>query len=450
MAKLYKQSTASLHFTKHKSGARGLQKHIERKPGQKHSNENINNERTKDNITLVGDDRTYDERINDIIAKHYTGKRAIRKDAIRMVGTTVQIGGGISENATETEQVEFLKTSFEWLKKEYGEENIVSAVIHLDETTPHLHFDFVPLKDGKLSAKEVIGDKLKLKKTQEKFLQHVKELEPRYRFERKSDNTFNGLEQKLFERLTKEQKELERELDELGATLDDREATLDDREAELEEKSSELQRIAVENGKKLEDIEKRCEMLCNVEKQLENKKQILNEQVKDFNEKTKAYTSHFKAREDVLRRREAETLQKDSEASERLIKAHNEASRIKAEAEAEASTIKARVFKLLEKMPLFNSRLIKWAEKQPSEDRRTTEKTLEGIYTQGIERPLKTAVNGSEEDLDFLEAVTEMKNDHLNEAKRLVNDSGELTKEDMQDLIESVWEDYNSSDAIQL
>lgn len=212
MAKLYPKSTASLHFTKHKSGARGLQKHNERQPGQKHSNENINDERTKDNIILVGnDDRTYSERIKNILDKNYTGKKAIRKDAVRMVGTTVQIGGGISERATETEQVEFLKTAFEWLKHEYGEENIVSAVIHLDETTPHLHFDFVPLKNGKLSAKDVIGDKIKLKKTQEKFLNDMQELEPSYRFDRKLDNTFNGLEQKLFERLTKEQKEREQE-----------------------------------------------------------------------------------------------------------------------------------------------------------------------------------------------------------------------------------------------
>lgn len=440
MAKLYPKSTASLHFTKHKSGARGLQKHNERQPGQKHSNENINDERTKDNIILVGnDDRTYSERIKNILDKNYTGKKAIRKDAVRMVGTTVQIGGGISERATETEQVEFLKTAFEWLKHEYGEENIVSAVIHLDETTPHLHFDFVPLKNGKLSAKDVIGDKIKLKKTQEKFLNDMQELEPSYRFDRKLDNTFNGLEQKLFERLTKEQKEREQELEELEATLDDREVALDEREAELEKKRCELQCRAVENGKKLENIVKRSEMLCNMEKQLENKKQILNAQVKDFNEKTEAYTSRFKAREDVLRQREAEILQKDSEASERLIEANNEASRIK-----------AKIFKLLEKMPLFNSRLIKWAEKQPLEERSTTEKTLEAIYTEGVERPLKTAINGSEEDLDFLESVTEMENDHLNKAKSLVNDSRELTKEDIQDFIESVWEDYDSSNAIQL
>ncbi len=41
----------------------------------------------------------------------------------------------------------------------YGEENIISAVIHVDETTPHL-CDFITLtKRGNLSAKDVIGDK---------------------------------------------------------------------------------------------------------------------------------------------------------------------------------------------------------------------------------------------------------------------------------------------------
>ncbi len=41
----------------------------------------------------------------------------------------------------------------------YGEENIISAVIHVDETTPHLHCDFVP-QAGLL---ESIGERRKEK-----------------------------------------------------------------------------------------------------------------------------------------------------------------------------------------------------------------------------------------------------------------------------------------------
>src|SRR5699024_366723 len=49
-------------------------------------------------------------------------------------------------------------------------ENIMYATVHLDEKTPHMHFGFVPLtEDGRLSAKEVLGNKKKMSLLQDKF-----------------------------------------------------------------------------------------------------------------------------------------------------------------------------------------------------------------------------------------------------------------------------------------
>ena len=51
-----------------------------------------------------------------------------------------------------------------------GEENIISAVVHMDEKTPHLHLCFVPLtKDGRLSAKEILGNKKNMIRWQDDF-----------------------------------------------------------------------------------------------------------------------------------------------------------------------------------------------------------------------------------------------------------------------------------------
>lgn len=56
----------------------------------------------------------------------------------------------------------FFKACYEFMAKRYGEENVISAYVHMDETTPHMHFAFVPVtpdkkKGGyKVSAKEVI------------------------------------------------------------------------------------------------------------------------------------------------------------------------------------------------------------------------------------------------------------------------------------------------------
>ena len=58
--------------------------------------------------------------------------------------------------------------------KKFGEENILSAVVHLDERTPHMHVCFVPItKDGKLSSKTLIGGPTGLVKLQDDFYSHM-------------------------------------------------------------------------------------------------------------------------------------------------------------------------------------------------------------------------------------------------------------------------------------
>ncbi len=56
----------------------------------------------------------------------------------------------------------------------YGEENIISAVIHVDETTPHLHCDLHVDRRGNLYRRKTIGDKKKMRRTQEKSLKQCK------------------------------------------------------------------------------------------------------------------------------------------------------------------------------------------------------------------------------------------------------------------------------------
>ncbi|MCD7847028.1 MAG: plasmid recombination protein [Oscillospiraceae bacterium] len=49
-----------------------------------------------------------------------------------------------------------------------------SATVHMDEKTPHIHLSFVPLtEDGRLSAKEIVGNKKKLTEWQDRFWEHM-------------------------------------------------------------------------------------------------------------------------------------------------------------------------------------------------------------------------------------------------------------------------------------
>lgn len=69
------------------------------------------------------------------------------------------------EDLTEDELPVFFDECYKFLNARYGKENVISAPVHMDETSPHLHYNFVPVvkdkKKGipKLSAKECITRK---------------------------------------------------------------------------------------------------------------------------------------------------------------------------------------------------------------------------------------------------------------------------------------------------
>ena len=63
------------------------------------------------------------------------------------------------------------KDIYGFVCREFGEENVASFIVHLDETGPHAHCVFVPLTaDGRLSSKEVLGTALSFKPKKETYL----------------------------------------------------------------------------------------------------------------------------------------------------------------------------------------------------------------------------------------------------------------------------------------
>ncbi len=78
-----------------------------------------------------------------------------------MVETTVQLRGDIAGKAKRNAN-QGVKEAYEELKEMYGRRDIISAVIHVDETTPIYDVILLPIDQAEnLSAKDVIGDKRK-------------------------------------------------------------------------------------------------------------------------------------------------------------------------------------------------------------------------------------------------------------------------------------------------
>lgn len=65
---------------------------------------------------------------------------------------------------------EWISKNIEFIKEEMPLENILSVVVHLDETTPHIHLLFTPItKDNRLSCKDLYGGKAKLSELQTRY-----------------------------------------------------------------------------------------------------------------------------------------------------------------------------------------------------------------------------------------------------------------------------------------
>lgn len=158
---------AILRFAKHKGGAsKALSAHHERTKDSYASNPDIDLSRTAQNFHLVTPRWSYEQEIKHRIQ---TAGCRVRKDSVKFVDTLVTVSPEFAK-AHEAEMPEYFRRAFDFLKERVGEENIISAVVHMDEKTPHMHLCFVPLtRDKRLSAKEILGNKKSMIRWQDDF-----------------------------------------------------------------------------------------------------------------------------------------------------------------------------------------------------------------------------------------------------------------------------------------
>lgn len=103
--------------------------------------------KTKENVTLIEFDQ---KRFSELEAL------AKRKDAVVLTDTVLTLPKELKYSSRKR-QTEFFETALEKMKEHIKGEP-VCAVIHFDETTPHLHYASAPITvDGRLCAKELIN-----------------------------------------------------------------------------------------------------------------------------------------------------------------------------------------------------------------------------------------------------------------------------------------------------
>lgn len=145
------------HVTKFNKAACGhMFAHYDRQ-AEHISNDSIDKSKTHLNYNLASEQQPMSQ--GDFLRKRCSEvKLQNRKDVNVMCSWVVTV----PKDVNETDYRLFFQGVYSFLTKRYGKENVISAWVHMDETTPHMHFAFIPVtvdkkKGGyKVSAKEVL------------------------------------------------------------------------------------------------------------------------------------------------------------------------------------------------------------------------------------------------------------------------------------------------------
>lgn len=177
---------ATYHAEKGAVSSGGIGKHIDREPGAEHTYKHSDPERRHLNENILVNDhckKPLHVGISDRIAEGYSAKnkagelKAIRKDAVKY---TTHILTGSHEQMKKIEndpqaRKAWINANLDFIKREYGEKNIVRFSVHRDEKTMHIHAVTVPLtSDGRLSAKEVLGGRKEMSERQDRYAKQMK------------------------------------------------------------------------------------------------------------------------------------------------------------------------------------------------------------------------------------------------------------------------------------
>ena len=167
-----KAQYAILRFAKYKGPEIGhIESHNERTKEKYASNPDVDTSRSHLNFHLVTPQRKYRAEAEKQIAE--AGCRT-RSDSVRVVEALVTASPEFFKGKKKAEIKAYFTVALDFIQKHQSKDTIISAVVHMDEKTPHMHLCFVPLtKDKRLSAKEIVGNKKKLTWWQDEFWKHM-------------------------------------------------------------------------------------------------------------------------------------------------------------------------------------------------------------------------------------------------------------------------------------
>ena len=131
---------------------------------------NADERRTPDNTILHGADNSR----GVLDAWKERAPEKIRSNAVHGLEYFIGASPEAMQKMTREEQDAYFREALDWMRERHGAENILSAVIHRDESTPHMSVMTIPLDErGKLNARAIVGNRQQLSAMQTDFAERV-------------------------------------------------------------------------------------------------------------------------------------------------------------------------------------------------------------------------------------------------------------------------------------
>lgn len=110
--------------------------------------------------------------MQDIQAKIDRAGVKMRSNSVVALDAIYTASGEFFKGKSNEECNQYFQDCLEFHQRKFG--HVISAIVHYDETTPHMHILSVPLtQDGRLSAREIIGNRTKMSQMQTAFYEQV-------------------------------------------------------------------------------------------------------------------------------------------------------------------------------------------------------------------------------------------------------------------------------------
>ncbi len=155
---------AVCHLQRGSGNDSGMSCHIERKTadGKVYIPDNADKTRTHLNKELISfpdgvRNRTdaVQYRIDHAVLHRKVGKNQTKAIRIILTGSHEQMMKIVQSGKLD----QWTNANLKWLRDTFGEDNVVSCVLHMDEKTPHLHATVVPIVTGERKRKSREGEK---------------------------------------------------------------------------------------------------------------------------------------------------------------------------------------------------------------------------------------------------------------------------------------------------